>query len=651
MLRCSPLLFVLPLTAFGAVPAPERALTNPQSLAAPTIADAKPVPIADLYFTRGLSGAAWSPDGREVVVSTNFTGRYNLWKVAADGGWPIQLTQSDDRQSGLAWSPDGKWIVFESDHAGGEINDVYAVPADGGEVVNLTHSDDISETSALWSPDGKTLALSRKAKTSSIYDIALLDWMTREVRTLTHEAAADRGWSPLAWSRDGRTLYANRSNLGETEGSVWRIDVGSGRAEELTAHKGEVFIQGSAVSGDGRWLALSSNARGGSSQAALYDLEKRAYRWITNGPWEGYTANFSPDGKRLAYSINADGRSNVYLYDVAEARAEKIALPAGVNFPAGGPDAFSADGTRLLVSHQSSTEPNDYWIYPVAGGTPRQLTRSALASLKPATLPASQLVHYKSFDGTVISAFAWLPANLPRDGKAPAIVIPHGGPTGQTLDNFNRFAVALASRGYVCIAPNVRGSTGYGLTFQKANYQDLGGGDLQDEVYAAKFLVASGYIDARKIGIVGGSYGGFMALMAVGRTPDDWAAAVDWFGVTNWLSEQAHESPELQQYDQSILGNPVKDKAIYEKSSPTSYFQNIKAPLLVLQGENDIRDPKEEAEQAFKTLTASGKTVAAHYYADEGHGFVKRENQIDALTRTVLWFDRYLKGDTNAKQP
>src|SRR5262249_3969456 len=157
------------------------------------------------------------------------------------------------------------------------------------------------------------------------------------------------------------------------------------------------------------------------------------------------------------------------------------------------------------------------------------------ASLHADALPASTLVHYRSFDGTVISAFLWMPANMPRDGSAPGVVLPHGGPTGQTLDSFNRTALALASRGYVCIAPNVRGSTGYGLPFQKANYQDLGGGDLQDEVYAAKFLVATGYVDAHRVGITGGSYGGYMALIAVGRTPDTWAAAVDLFGVTNWL--------------------------------------------------------------------------------------------------------------------
>jgi dipeptidyl aminopeptidase/acylaminoacyl peptidase len=204
--------------------------------------------------------------------------------------------------------------------------------------------------------------------------------------------------------------------------------------------------------------------------------------------------------------------------------------------------------------------------------------------------------------------------------------------------------VALATRGYVCIAPNVRGSTGYGMDFQQANVKDLGGGDLQDEIYGVKFLEASGYVDSKKIGITGGSYGGYMTLMAIGKAPEIWAAAVEEYGIINWLTMLQHEDPFLQQYEKSLLGDPEKDRAIYDADSPLSYIKNAKAPLLVLQGDNDIRVPKEEAEQVVKTLRDSGKTVDAHYYSNEGHGFAKRENQIDAIRRTIDWFDRYLKG-------
>jgi dipeptidyl aminopeptidase/acylaminoacyl peptidase len=245
----------------------------------------------------------------------------------------------------------------------------------------------------------------------------------------------------------------------------------------------------------------------------------------------------------------------------------------------------------------------------------------------------------------VISAFVWMPANLKRDGSAPPVVMAQGGPAGQWLDDFDTTALALASRGYVVIAPNVRGSSGYGKAFEQANVKDLGGGDLKDEVYAAKFLVATGYVNPKKIGITGESYGGFMALMAIGKTPDVWAAAVDESGVFNWLTMAKHQNRPLEKMNDPRLGNPIRDRKIYEADSPITYVRNIKAPLLILQGDNDPIVPREEATQAMQTIKAAGHVVEAHFYPGEGHGLDKREDQIDALQRTVAWFDHYLKGE------
>jgi dipeptidyl aminopeptidase/acylaminoacyl peptidase len=243
----------------------------------------------------------------------------------------------------------------------------------------------------------------------------------------------------------------------------------------------------------------------------------------------------------------------------------------------------------------------------------------------------------------MISALMWVPFNLKRDGSNPALVLPHGGPTGQRTDYWSRYTAAYVSHGYICIAPNPRGSSGYGIDFQKANYQDLGGGDLQDEVYATKFLVATGYVDPKKIGITGGSYGGYMTLMAMAKTPEIWAAGAEWFGIIDWMTMLQHSDAELQEYEKTLLGDPVKDRKIYEDASPIKYIHQVKAPMLVLQGENDPRVPKEEAEQVVDLLKKDGKTVEAHYYAAEGHGFEKRENQIDAIRKTLEWFDKYLK--------
>jgi dipeptidyl aminopeptidase/acylaminoacyl peptidase len=623
----------------------DRVLTDPKSVSSEANPGAHPVPIEDLYYTRSACGAAWSPDGREITFTTDMAGRLNLWKVKASGGWPIQLTQSDERQVRAAWSPDGKWIVYQQDKGGNELWDLYAVPSEGGEVINLTNTPDIREEDPLWSPSGGVLALSYKPKASTVYDIALLDWRSRAVRKLTHEETKNYSWSAVAWSPDDKTLFATRSEIsGQSESDVYAIDVETGKLENLTAHQGKVLFAASSLSPDGRTLVITSNQKNGSDNVALLDVGTRKLSWATDTKWEAHAGNFSPDGKTFTYLINEDGRTAIYLADSKTMKAQEISFPPGLNDLSGNPSAFSPTGDRLLVSHESSTRPADIWVYDLYRRQAAQLTFSAITSLEAISLPTARIVHYRTFDGKTISAFLWLPFNLARDHTNPALVLPHGGPTGQVVDYWSPRVSALVSRGYILIAPNVRGSSGYGVDFQKANYQDLGGGDLNDEVYAAKFLEATGYVDPKKIGITGGSYGGFMTLMAVGKTPEVWAAGVEEYGIINWFTMLSHSDPLLQEYEKSLLGDPEKDRKIYQADSPLTYIGQVKAPLLVLQGDNDPRVPKEEAQQVVDLLKKDGKTVDAHFYANEGHGFEKRENRIDAIERTVAWFDRYLKG-------
>jgi dipeptidyl aminopeptidase/acylaminoacyl peptidase len=622
-----------------------RQITDPKSITSVANPNARPIPIDDLYFTRSVASASWSPDGKEIAFTTNISGRLNLWKVSANGGWPIQLAQSDDRQFGETWSPDGKWIVFQQDSGGNELWDVFAIPSDGGEVINLSNTPDIREESPRWSPDGKTIALNTKPKEGTVYDITLMDWATRKMTALTHESTPNHLWQSVAWSSDGKTLYANRVEVSFTDADIYAIDVASGKATNLTGHQGQALYVASSLSKDGKTLLVTSNEKGGYQNVALLDIAGKKLAWVTDTKWEASSGDFSPDDKWITYSINADGRVDTYMADVATMRSEKIPIGGGVNGFAGNPSPFSPSGDRLLLSHESSVEPGDFWVYDVPSRKAKQLTYSVIASLNSAARAPSQVVSYKSFDGKTISALLWIPYNLKRDGSSPALVLPHGGPTGQSADYWSPRVAALVSRGYICMEPNVRGSTGYGMEFQKANFKDLGGGDLQDEVYAAKFLEATGYVNPKKIGITGGSYGGFMTLMAIGRTPDVWAAGVELYGIINWLTMLEHEDPMLQQYEKSLLGDPVKDRASYDAASPITYIHSVKAPLLILQGENDPRVPKEEAEQVFALLKKDGKTVDAHYYPNEGHGFAKRENQIDSIRRTVAWLDKYLKGN------
>ncbi len=621
----------------------DRQPTDPHSITSSTNPGARPVPVDDLFYSRRAAGGAWSSDGKEIVFTTDMTGNQNVWKFAPSGGFFLQMSYSKESQTDPRFTRDGKWITYRQDLGGNEMWQLMTVPANGGAVENHFQQPDAAVQQYDFSPDGKSLAVVYKSKTGSTNDIALLDWNSHAVRNLTNEKTPGYLWSIAAWFPDGKSLLVQRINPGFTDASVYRIDVATGQAENLTPHEKEAQFSANSLSPDGRTALLQSNQKTGSSNIALLEIATKKITWVTNTGWEASAAFFSPDGKRFTYEVNQDGRNDVFLCERASLKCNRLNMPEGLTGQEASPTPWSPDGTRLLLSHQSSRRPSDLWSYDVRANKGTQLTYSALASLNPESLPQSQIVHYKSFDGKIISALLWVPTNLKRDGSNPGIVLPHGGPTGQTVDTFNATAAALASRGYICIAPNVRGSTGYGIEFQKANYQDLGGGDLKDEVAARQFLIETGYVNAQKVGITGGSYGGYMTLMAVGKTPDLWAAAVESYGIIDWYTMLQHEDPFLQQYEKSLLGDPEKDKSVYENASPIKFIRDDKAPLLVLQGDNDIRVPKEEAEQIVEILKKGGKTVDVTYYPNEGHGFRKRENRIDALQRTVEWFDKYLK--------
>ena len=619
----------------------DRVATDPKSVVSAAGPGTGPVDVKQLLGTVRLAGASWSLDGQRIAYISNASGRLNLWVMQADGSGARQLLSSNDRQAEPVWSVDGTQVVYTQDTGGDEMYDLYALAADGGAPKDLTQTPQVSETSPLFSRDGVWLAFSSKAKTSPWRDVAVMEWKTGAIRQLTHEADPKATWSIAAWSPDGRYIYATRT-VEREDSDVYRLEVKSGVAEKLTSHEGNVLITVSDISPDGKTLLVTSNEKGGYSNVALMDVAAKTMRWVTDTQWEAESGKFSPYGDRFMYTLNADGRTTIEFVDTKTSHASDYSVPAGLNTDAVSPTGFRNDGSYLFAHQDSTHAANLYLLTP--GGTLKQITHLESSTQANVVVPGSQLVTYRSFDGRMISAYMWVPFGLKRDGAAPAVVMPHGGPTGQTLDSFNARAMLLVSRGYVVIAPNVRGSTGYGKEFQRANFKDLGGGDLKDEIAAVDFLKASGYVDAKKVGIFGGSYGGFMTLMAIGKTPDVWAAAVDEYGILDWYTMLAHEDASLQAYEKTLLGDPVQDRSVYEEASPIKYIRNERAPLLVLQGDRDIRVPKEEAVQLVAILKKQGSTVDAVYYPEEGHGFIKREDQLDELTRSVAWFDKYLKG-------
>jgi dipeptidyl aminopeptidase/acylaminoacyl peptidase len=574
------------LAAAQSLPVP-RAVTDPAQLQSAAVWNLQKFSIAALYSTRQIGGSAWSPDGSQVAFIANISGRNNLWTISATGGWPTQLTISDQRQTSPAWSPDGKWIAYISDKDGNELWNIFLVSPLNGEVTNLTAAPDAASEAPARSPDGRLLAYTQE-------------------------------------------------NASGKDSNIFLYDLAANSATNFTPHSGDQTFTAATFSPDGKSLLITSNAVNGYDNVALLDIASKHLAWITDDRWEIRAGSFSPDGHNILWAANVDGRESLFSRPASGGQLQRLPLAEGVNAFAGNPSPCSRDGQRLLYSHSGASAPTDLYVLDLKSGKSIQLTNSLVAGLTSSSMIAPTLVHYPSKDGKfTISAWVYIPNNIIRNGSYPAIVYIHGGPASQSMDSFNRFIQYISNQGYLVIAPNYRGGTGYGRDFQEANRHDAGGEELNDVLGAADFIRRTGFVDPAKLVVMGGSYGGYLTMMAVTRHPELWAAGVPIVPFVNWFTEFENEDPQLQESDRLFMGDPVKDKALWEDRSPIHFIDRVKAPLLILAGANDPRCPKTEAEQVAEAIKKQGGTAILKIYENEGHGFARVENQIDAYQRVA----------------
>jgi dipeptidyl aminopeptidase/acylaminoacyl peptidase len=617
---------------------PPHAVTDPQQISAKPDADVEQgeesLSLERLYMTRQIGNTAWSPDGKTIVLVVNITGRNNLWLLPADGGWPTQLTASAQRQSHPAWSPDGKWIAYQSDYDGDEQWDIFLVSPKTGQVVNITKTREISEEHPVWSPDGRYLAYLVKPKTSPSYEIDVFDMLMRQVKHVTSNTPPDKLNTNPLWSKDGKFIVYTQEEAKGTNTNILLADFATAQNKLLTPHDGEQLYFANDIAPDGSSLLVTSNARNGYHNVGILNLGTKKISWLTQEKWEIQGGNFSPDGTSVTWTANVEGNVDLYIYNLVTHETRKLPLPEGMNSFGGAESAFSRDGTNLLYYHNGPNAPNDAWMYHLATGRFTQLTHSLMAGVPANHFVPPFLVHYPSRDGKfTISALLYVPRNMQRNRQNAAIVYIHGGPASQSVNSFNRFIQHIVNQGYMVIAPNYRGSTGYGKDFENANLFDRGGGDLEDVLAAADFLKATGYPDPKKLVVVGGSYGGYLTMMAVTKAPQLWAAGVPIVPFVNWFTEIEHEDPVLQQSDRATMGDPGKNPDLFRDRSPIFFIDQITAPLLLLAGAHDPRCPMEETTQVVEAVKKRGGIADAKIYEDEGHGFARVENQIDAYER------------------
>lgn len=626
-----------------ATPAKTRVVTDPTQITSSSKLEVPALSIEKLYLTHAIGQSTWSADGKQVAFISNISGRRNIWLVPSDGGWPTQLTVSDQRQEAPAWSPTGRWIAYGSDKDGNEQWDIFLVSPNNGQVINLTNTPEISEEGFSWSPDGEKLVYSVKPKEAPNYEIDVMEVLTKRVTHVTSNTPPQLSNLSAIWSKDGKWVAFTQQDAAGKNSNIFLANASTGKATNLTPHQGDQTFSATDISPDGKSVLLTSNAENGYDNAGLLDIASKKITWLTEERWEVSSGFFSPDGKRVTWTTNEDGNINIYIHDLASNRNDKLPLAEGLNTLAGSDTPFTRDGKRLLYNHDGANAPNDLWVYDFGSAKPHQLTHSLLAGVRADTMVEPFLIHYPSTDKKwLISAWVYVPYNAERNGKNAAVVLIHGGPDSQSMNSFNRNVQYLVNHGFFVIAPNYRGSSGYGKKFRDADLFDMGGGDLQDVIAAADWMTKTGYIDAKKVAVMGGSYGGYLTMMAVTKAPARWAAGIPIVPFVNWFTEIQNEDPLLQQYDMATMGDPMKDKARLKDRSPIYFADQIKAPLLILAGGHDPRCPRTEAEQMASAVKNHGGIAELKVYENEGHGFARLENQIDAITRISGFLSKYV---------
>ena len=586
------------------------------------------------------SALALSPDARTLAFAGDLgAGTYTAWTlplVAAGKPSPALAIEGAAVRS-LAWSANGD-LIGAADRGGTELHQLYVTRSDE-QVAKLSLSDGERVQRLLsWnatSPDGRQIAFSSNAREAADMDIVVQDLASGRERDLVTDAAwhVAGGWSP-----DGRSLLVMRVQ-DNTDQDLFSVDVANGERRHLTPHAGTCSNVPAGWRADGHPLGITDADREFLYLAA-YDPVSGEREVIDAPDWDVELAVSATDGRTQIWSVNADGYSTL--------RWQRDGRRAGEHDVQGVCEdlILSSDGSLAAFHRVSATEPPQLWVLDTATGEAR-LVFETTRPVPSSALARPRLVRIPAPDGD-IPAFIYRPrtGEDPR-GRTPALLYPHGGPEGQSRPGFahnTSHLLALVDRGITVVVPNIHGSTGYGKRWQEAIHKDWGGIDLRDLRAVADWMAAQPDLDPARLAVYGGSYGGFATLLCVTRIPERWRCAVDLFGVANLVTMIEHAQPNWRRFLTRWIGDLATDRAQLVERSPVTHLDDVRCPLLVIQGTNDPRVPQEESDQVVERLRANGQRVEYLVIADEGHGFTKRANADQAYARIVDFLTTELTG-------
>ncbi|HEY8618053.1 S9 family peptidase [Phenylobacterium sp.] len=593
------------------------------------------------YQLPSQDGFAFSPDGKQLLISSDKTGVFNAYVLPVAGGPPQPLTNSTTNATfALSWFPSDGRVLFSADQGGDELNHVYVRGLDG-QVKDLTPGQKLKAQFAGWRKDGGAFYLATNERDPQTFDLYAYDAKSYERRMVFRNA----GLSIADVSDDGRWLALVKERT-SANSDLFLADLSQATPEPklITPHTGNVAFGVYEFTPDNKALIYSTDEPGEFAQAWRYDLASGAKTALVADKWDVMNVSHSPSGRYRADYINADASTVLKLAETGSGRAVKL---AGV--PAGDLNAvrFNRDETAVAFTVNSDTSPADIFVANLADGRARRLTTALNPQIAEADLVPATVARFKSYDGLEVPGILYRPKGASAARPAHAVVFVHGGPGGQSRRGYSADIQNLVNKGYAVYAINNRGSSGFGKTFFHLDDKKHGDVDLKDVTAAAQWLKSLDWVADDKVAVMGGSYGGYMTAAALAFAPEAFDVGINIFGVTNWVRTLESIPPWWGEQRDALydeLGDPKTDAERLRRISPLFHARNIKRPLLVVQGKNDPRVLQVESDELVAAVKANNVPVEYIVFPDEGHGFQRRENRVTASEAYVKFLDRHLKG-------
>lgn len=580
----------------------------------------------------------FSADKSKVLMTSNRSGIYNMYTVATDGGELMPVTKSDSASVfGISYFPEDDRILFKMDGNGDEIHKIFIKDSSG--IKRLTPEKNVRASFRGWAKDGKSFFYGtneRDPKYMDHYEMDIADFTSKLIYQNTD------GMDFGGMSEDRKYIVLTKPST-MNDNDLFLMNTKTKEKVKINEN-----ISGNSpadFSPDGKSFYYTTDDTAEFSYLMKYTLEDGSKEKVLEKTWDISGFYFTRNGKYQVMFTNEDAKTVMEVKEVATGNIVDFPAIENQQINSAG---FSRDESMALLSVGGSNTPTNSYSYDLATKKYHKLTDVLNKDINADHLVSSEVVRFKSFDGLDIPAIYYKPKQATVDHKVPALVWVHGGPGGQSRQGFSSIIQYLVNHGYAVLAVNNRGSSGYGKTFFKMDDQNHGDKDLKDCVAGKDWLAKQDIVDADKIGIIGGSYGGYMTMAALTYTPEEFKVGVNIYGVTNWLRTLKSIPPWWESFKEALyteMGDPnTADSVRLRQISPLFHTEKVTKPLIVLQGAKDPRVLKVESDEIVEGVKKNGVPVEYVLFEDEGHGFVKKENQIEAYGRILKFLDKYLKG-------